>query len=80
MSSRTFGRGDVVVLYSDGVTEAENERHEQFGLGRTLDALAEIGAAHGASGLASQLCHRLDAFVGDAAQSDDITLLTAALA
>ncbi|WP_404425141.1 SpoIIE family protein phosphatase [Nibricoccus sp. IMCC34717] len=80
LSSRTLARGDVLVLYTDGVTEAENTHHDQFGLGRTLDALAEVGPAHGASGLASQLCLRLDAFVGDAAQSDDITLLTAALA
>ncbi|HTN91355.1 MAG TPA: PP2C family protein-serine/threonine phosphatase, partial [Sorangium sp.] len=38
--------GDVLVLYSDGVTEARNAHHEQFGLERLC---AAVESAQGAS-------------------------------
>ncbi|WP_437752252.1 SpoIIE family protein phosphatase [Sorangium sp. So ce1389] len=38
--------GDILVLYSDGVTEARNAHHEQFGLERLC---AAVESAHGAS-------------------------------
>jgi serine phosphatase RsbU (regulator of sigma subunit) len=67
--------GDVLVLYSDGITEAENENGEQFGEARLLELL------HGCRGLsADQL---LEAIIGSVLdfshdeQLDDITLVVA---
>ena len=67
--------GDVLVLYSDGITEAENENGEQFGEARLLELL------HGCRGLsADQL---LEAIIGGVLdfshdeQLDDITLVVA---
>ncbi|MGC4067577.1 MAG: SpoIIE family protein phosphatase [Polyangiaceae bacterium] len=37
-------RGDLLVLYSDGVTEAMNERGEQFGLTRLCAVVKDAGA------------------------------------
>jgi serine phosphatase RsbU (regulator of sigma subunit) len=70
-----LGEEDVVVLYSDGITEAENERGDLFGEARLLELL------HGCKGLnADQL---LSAIIGGALdfsrnqQMDDITLVIA---
>jgi serine phosphatase RsbU (regulator of sigma subunit) len=67
--------GDVLVLYSDGITEAENRDGEQFGEARLLELL------HGCRDLsADQL---LEAIIGsvldfsDSEQLDDITLVIA---
>ena len=66
--------GDLLLLYTDGITEASNSRGEEFGRER-LEA-----AALNASGLpAQELIHRLrlevEQFTGGEAQADDQTLL-----
>ena len=38
--------GDLLVLYTDGITEAENVRLEMFGTDRLMNAILEIGRAH----------------------------------
>ncbi len=67
--------GDVLVLYSDGITEAENENGEQFGEARLLELL------HGCRGLAAdQLLETIIGSVLDFShnqQIDDITLVIA---
>ena len=63
---------DAVFLYTDGLTEAENEIHEQFGMERTEAAL------HGRKGSKKHLekiQEQVSLFVGDAPQSDDLTML-----
>jgi sigma-B regulation protein RsbU (phosphoserine phosphatase) len=66
--------GDVVVLYTDGITEAMNVREEMFGEERLYAVI------HGAKDLSAGkiLATILDAvreFTGDYPQSDDITLM-----
>ena len=66
-------RGDRLVLYTDGVTEAFNESNEPYGAQRLI---AEI-QAHGdgpADALVERICGSVSKFAGAAAQSDDITL------
>ena len=68
--------GDMLVIYSDGVTEAVNPAGEQFGVSR----LGETAVAHRsqpASEIVSIINSTLDAFTGGAPQSDDITLIVA---
>lgn len=63
---------DAVFLYTDGLTEAENEGHEQFGMERTEVAL------HGRKSSQDHLesiKKQVSLFVGDAPQSDDLTML-----
>ena len=66
--------GDSLFLYTDGVTEATNASNELYGEAR----LQEFMNQHKESGVVEKL-HGLkediDAFVGDAPQFDDITML-----
>jgi serine phosphatase RsbU (regulator of sigma subunit) len=65
--------GDSLVLCTDGVLEAVDERGEQFGFPRLEQSLS-TGASR-----PRELCERLErdlrAHVGDAPQSDDLTLI-----
>jgi sigma-B regulation protein RsbU (phosphoserine phosphatase) len=67
-------RGDLVVFYTDGVTEAMNVHEEHFGEERLRTVVA---ASRGATAehVLSTLLNAIRAFVGDAPQSDDLTLL-----
>lgn len=63
---------DALFLYTDGLTEAENRARELFGEAR-LDA-----ALHGRKSAMDHLRNmqrKVDEFVGDAQQSDDLTML-----
>lgn len=63
---------DAIFLYTDGVSEAENILHEQFGMDRIVAAL------HGrkdAAGHLKNMQKKVAEFVGDAPQSDDLTML-----
>ena len=63
---------DALFLYTDGVTEAENAKHELFGEERMVDALSGL---KGSKANLEEMQKALDAFVGDTPQSDDITML-----
>ena len=66
--------GDTVFLYTDGVTEATNENNEEFGLERMVDALnLELEAP--VAKLVDNVRGAVGAFVGDAPQADDITMM-----
>ena len=66
--------GDILVVYSDGLTEAENGAQEDFGEERLL-ALIRSTARQGAEALESKLLAELDQFTHGASQTDDITFL-----
>jgi len=65
---------DLLVIYTDGITEARNEEHEQFGEARLLTLLQTAGGERSALTL-SNIMQNLDEFVGAAPQHDDITCL-----
>jgi len=73
-SSLVLGEGDVLLLYTDGVIEAQNARGEQFGIER----LSALLARHGAESM-SRLRDLVTAAVREfmAEQRDDIALLVA---
>ena len=66
--------GDVLVVYSDGLTDAENDAQEEFGEERLL-ALIRSTARQGATAVESSLLAALDQFTQGASQTDDITFL-----
>ena len=69
----SFHPGDVLVLYTDGVTEAMNASHDQFGQDRLETALrASEGAS--AEGVLDTIVKAIRSFTGDIPQSDDLTL------
>lgn len=67
--------GDRMLLYSDGVIEAENSAAELFAIERTLDALNQCPPDTPSEGLVAALTRAVVAFSGEADQSDDITIL-----
>ena len=67
--------GDEVFLYTDGVTEATNSAGELFGEDRLIACLNE-NADLSARELCERVRERLNEFVGDAEQFDDITMLS----
>ena len=66
--------GDVLVLYTDGVTEAQNEADEFFGEQGLLMALKH-NRKGSAEELRTALLNDVHQFVGRAPQFDDITLM-----
>lgn len=70
--------GDRLVLYSDGVTDATNERGQNYSTERLQDVVSRRRAA-AASELADAIIDDVLLFQGDEPQFDDITLLVAAI-
>jgi sigma-B regulation protein RsbU (phosphoserine phosphatase) len=65
--------GDMLVLFSDGVTDALSPKGEQFGIERLSDVVRER-ATSGAQAVCDAVFARVRAFQDTASQFDDITL------
>lgn len=68
--------GDRLVIYSDGISEAQNVHGEYFEHGRITRLLVE-GAALGAASLHARILEEVGQFTGGVAQADDMTLVVA---
>ena len=69
-----LGPGDLLIVYTDGITEAIDGDDEEFGLER----LAALAAKHHAAPLIElrgEIEHALDEFVGGVPNADDRTML-----
>jgi sigma-B regulation protein RsbU (phosphoserine phosphatase) len=66
--------GDVVVLYTDGVTEAMNENDEEYGVER-LTACVEAEKGRSSKEIIDALVRDITKFAGAKAQHDDITIM-----
>ncbi len=69
-----LGPGDVLVIYSDGVSEANNINEDEFGMDR-LTAVISANVGRSASGIRDKVESALSEFTGTAAPNDDITLV-----
>ena len=67
----------TIFLYTDGLNEAENINHEQFGEQRMFDVVNPmVGTGnHEPEHLIKTMSKAVNDFVGDADQSDDLTML-----
>ena len=65
--------GDALVLYSDGIIEALDATQALFDEARTMAAIRESNGT--VDGILESLRQAIDAFVGRAPQSDDVTLV-----
>ena len=66
--------GDMVVFFTDGVTEAINPRNDEFGL-EAVQALFEDGASRSAQEAAEMILKAVREFAGEAPQFDDLTCM-----
>lgn len=74
INSANLSAGDILVLYTDGVTEAENSRGEEFGMER-LSALIRGGHTLSADGLMNHILESVTDFSRDVGLKDDATIL-----
>jgi len=72
--TRPFPAGSYTVLYSDGITEAEDLAGEEFGNER-LEAILTEHVGESAELIRTQIADAVDAFVGEAPQKDDETIV-----
>jgi serine phosphatase RsbU (regulator of sigma subunit) len=73
LSSEDLMAGDVLVFYTDGVTEAENQRGEEFGMER-LSATVLRSSSLSAEDLSNNIYNSAADFCGDDF-NDDMTIL-----
>jgi sigma-B regulation protein RsbU (phosphoserine phosphatase) len=66
--------GDKVVFYTDGIVEAKNEQEEIFGFDRLQEVIQEARAMS-ADSLLKEILDKVNQFVGNAAQYDDLTAI-----
>jgi sigma-B regulation protein RsbU (phosphoserine phosphatase) len=66
--------GDVMVFYTDGVTEAQNQLGEEFGMDR-LSAVVQRGASLSAEGLMNDIFSSAANFCSEVGFHDDVTIL-----
>jgi sigma-B regulation protein RsbU (phosphoserine phosphatase) len=68
--------GDMLVLYSDGVTEANNPSFDEFGEDRFIEVLRQY-RNEPATSIVEAVTKALTDFAAEAPQADDITLVVA---
>jgi sigma-B regulation protein RsbU (phosphoserine phosphatase) len=70
--------GDLLVAFTDGVTEARNDAGEEFGEERLKELLREVNGSP-AETISSVLSDRVRQWIGVAEQHDDVTFVIAAV-
>ena len=61
-----LAKGETIVLYTDGITEARNSERQMLGKQRWMEIVQKGG----------YLIEAVMRYIGDAAPTDDITLMT----
>jgi serine phosphatase RsbU (regulator of sigma subunit) len=69
-----LSQGDLLLIFTDGLVEAENEQEQEYGEERMLARVQNLADAN-ADEILRALTQSVDAFAGTAPQHDDITCL-----
>ena len=67
--------GEILFLYTDGITEAMNAERELYGESRLEACLKTLGPSDTAQTVTARISADVAQYVGEAPQSDDITML-----
>jgi serine phosphatase RsbU (regulator of sigma subunit) len=70
----TLERGDIVLMYTDGATDAFNQAEQEFGAERLAELLA-MNADKTPDDLVAEIKRAINEFSGERVQFDDITLV-----
>jgi phosphoserine phosphatase RsbU/P len=73
-ASVALAPGDWLVIFTDGLVEAENANQEEYGEARLLSVI-NGAAASTPTEMLKRLLAELDLFVGQTPQHDDVTCL-----
>jgi serine phosphatase RsbU (regulator of sigma subunit)/DNA-binding NarL/FixJ family response regulator len=66
--------GDILILYTDGITEAMNQTSDLFSKTRLKAAIADANPAH-ARGVIDAIIEAVKAHAGETPQADDLTIV-----
>jgi sigma-B regulation protein RsbU (phosphoserine phosphatase) len=66
--------GEILILYSDGITEAWNENQEEFGLERLINKL-QTSKDLNAIDIIKSVINEIQSFIGEVPQMDDMTMM-----
>ncbi|HMB30757.1 MAG TPA: SpoIIE family protein phosphatase [Desulfohalobiaceae bacterium] len=69
-----FKKGDILLLYTDGINEAKNVQKEEFGLDRLTQLLKEASRDHSQK-IIQDILKAVRDFTGDIPQYDDLSLM-----
>jgi len=72
--SATIASGDLLVIFTDGLVEAEDEKEREYGEARMMEII-DKSSGRSAAEVLKQLMTSVDVFAGAARQHDDITCL-----
>src|SRR5579863_6058275 len=70
----TLDPGDWLIIFTDGLVEAENSAQQEYGEARVLGVL-ESGKTLEPADLLKRLMYEVDVFVGNTPQHDDVTCM-----
>ncbi len=70
-----YAPGDIMVLYTDGITEAKNQKGEEFDYDRLATALSEV-TEKSSQEIEKHIIQRLYEFSGSSEINDDYTSMT----
>jgi serine phosphatase RsbU (regulator of sigma subunit) len=70
----TLDQGDILTLFTDGVTEQENEAGDEFSISR-LEEVVRSKETEPASALVTQISEAVSTFAGEKPQADDLTVV-----
>lgn len=73
-ASVTLAPGDWLIIFTDGLVEAENANQDEYGEARLLSAI-EVAHAGQPADMLKRLMAELDLFVGNTPQHDDVTCM-----
>ena len=73
-AAERLGRGDLLLFFTDGISEAMNAESDCFGESR-LERLVEEHGHLAPEELRERILREIQAFVGDAPQHDDMTMI-----
>ncbi len=70
-----FNSGDMLLLFTDGFTEAMNSTREQFGVERIEQIVQRVEAGRSSHEVLNDITREVQRFAGDTAQHDDMTMV-----
>lgn len=70
-----FEKGDSILFYTDGLTEARNNKGEEYGIDRLDGLLSIYGSLHSKT-ISQKIQASIESFMGDEKPLDDITFTT----
>lgn len=70
-----FEPNDILILYTDGLTEAKNIHGERFSLERLREIIKKINLENSAETIFHEISNKITNFIDNTVQEDDMTLL-----